>query len=141
MKAITQFKADDGTIFDNSEAASQYESMCENVSEALAPLGPEIANHKGWVQHSPEAVANCWEQFVAIAWPKVKSAFKNDRPDAKDIHPMSYFGRVLDDSDTRCLKNANYRFCCTDKEGREHEQPFYAINGPVAGQVCLQDRR
>lgn len=127
MKSIAIYETKDGTRFDDQSKAEDYERLCEQVATAMLSLGnePDIGDEEIH-EHDPLVVAAAWEKFVAACRPTI-DYYEGLRVPAASIHPMSFFGRVIDDSDKRVLRHANYRFCCIDKRGREWSQPYFAI--------------
>lgn len=147
MKAIIQYKSEDGKIFNSEGECEKHESLVEKLALAMTPLGPEskaVSDGKGWVQHDPANVSKAKKFILQLArpifagnYPKITEAIDNN-PDS--IHPGSIVGRILDDMDTP-VNDGWRRLYRIDSQGREHQQPYYAINGPLPSHVCVEDRR
>jgi len=143
MEQVIKYKAKDGGIFNSSTECQEHELLCYQVQQAMAPLGdcPEaVANGKGWLQHSPQTVIACRQAImdICVARGMAKTFHVFNLP-AKDVHPMSMIGRILDDYGGP-LGHAWYRVRRIDEKGREHQQPYYALNGPDKEQICVEDR-
>lgn len=142
MKAVTRYKTNDGSLFDDEDKAIAHEALCDKIDAVMAPLPPvpeEVERGKGWAQHDPEKVLTardgildiCREQKLDEHYP----VFKNR---GRDVHPMSVVGRILDDVGGP-LNRAWSRFCRIDDQGREHQQPYFAINKPDSDHKCIVD--
>lgn len=123
-----------------------YEAALHAVAEAIKPLGarlPHEINGKGWIQHSQATVLWVKTALLKIVRPQLLShpnIIKAIDEDPASIHPRSVVARILDDLDSPA-KAAWNRLGCIDEKAREHNQPFFAINGPRAEMVCMEDRR
>lgn len=145
MQAITQYKTNDGAIFDSAAAAKKHEKLVELVNKAVEPLGKPLAsaiNYKGWIQHDKKNVDKVKLTLLELArplfndWPKILETLDTN---PLSIHPGSIVGRILDDADYP-INNGWRRLWCIDSEYREHNQPYFAINGPDKGMKCVEDR-
>ncbi len=147
MKQITQFKAKDGKIFNQESDCIDHEAMIDKVAIAMRPLGDEselVKDGKGWIQHDPKNVSATKKALLLLArplfvghYPNITKAIDSD-PDS--VHSGSIVGRILDDMDTP-INDGWRRLRCIDGDGREHQQPYYAINRPNDDHVCVADRR
>lgn len=140
MKKITKYKSIDGDEFDNEQQALERDELVKRVEDAMNPLGERPDNiNDGWIQHDIKDVIRVKCALLELAKPIFKSftkILKAIEDDPESIHPMSSVGRVLDD----CGGPINYawgRLCCIDAQGREHNQPYFAINGPDKGHKQL----
>lgn len=133
MKKIDKFKACDGREFDDAELCEEHERMIERVTAIMATLPPTPENiNEGWIQHDKAKVLAVKRALLKLAkplfkgYPKIEAQIA-ENPDA--IHPMSFVGRLFDDCDTP-INDGWRRLCCIDDKFREHNQPYFAINGP-----------
>jgi len=138
MQIVERYQAEDGTFFEDAALCVKHENLCRVVDLTMAPLGERLANAPGWIQHAPEVVVQCRMDIMELCreqgLAKMFPVFLN-----QDAHPMSAVGRILDDIGGP-LRRAWGRFATIDEQGREHNQPYYAINGPAAEHVCIEDR-
>ncbi len=145
MKTITKYQTKDGREFNDDKSAKAHEFLCTKVANAIHPLGtiPEkVSNGDGWIQHSRASVENTKLALLLLAkplfkgWENLQKAYNND---PLSIHPHSFMGRLLSDCDTPIYSGWN-RLMCIDDKYREHQQPYFALNGPDKGHVCIVDR-
>jgi hypothetical protein len=145
--ATIVYRTADGFQFDSEKAAAAHENLAAKAAAAMAPLGgplPQaVEDGKGWVQHSQSAYQRAHRALCKLTAPHVKSWDKLydaclNAPDT--IHLMGVIGRIMSDS-RGPLSDAWHRLAFIDSSYREHQQPYYAINGPREGQVCVEDRR
>jgi hypothetical protein len=132
VKTITQYKTDDGTIFNSKTKATKHEKLCDEINDVMKPLGKlpkdkncEFGNGGGYLPHDPDVVMQVKVGLVKIAR-RYHSWFKRHKPE--NIHPMSHAGRILGDAGPSPLSHAWSRLCCIDDRGREWGQPYYALN-------------
>ena len=145
MKAITRYQAVDGTEFPTEHQCREYEQLRLLVAGVMSYLGTipdEVKDGKGWLQHDPETVVRCRVGIIRLcrSMPQFDSFPVFRHEPAAEIHPNSSAGRILDDTGGP-LSEAWYRFRCIDDQGREHQQPYFAINGPDDNHECIEDRR
>lgn len=146
MKRVDRYQANDGVLFLTVEEAVERDEIIANVERAMAPLGKrnEDALQRGWVHHRPSAVTEAKIALLKLARPIFKdhtAILKAIDEAPETVHPHSFVGRALDDFNIHPLKNAWYRFRCIDKEGREHNQPYFSMHDPNTQHVCVEDRR
>lgn len=144
--ATLTYTAADGTRFDTEAAAVQYERLVARIAAAMSPLGKapaDVEDGKGWLQHKPDNVRRAKAALCGLiaptledSWPKLAAACR-ETPD--EVHPMGAVGRIICDCDDPFAR-AWSRFCRIDGQGREHQQPFYALNGPQPEHSCVEDR-
>lgn len=146
MKLITQYKAEDGKIFDDADKCGEHERMCVKVAWVMKPLeipaeiAKQVQDGVGWYQHDLEAVHAVREAILALCRPKYAKNFPVFNKHGSKTHPLCVIGRILSDSTDRYdpLGNAWNRFSRIDEKGREHQQCYYAYtNGPEKKHVCL----
>lgn len=137
----------DGTRFDTEEEAKAHEVLVAKINAAMAPLGetPEaVEDGKGWLQHRPANVAKAKSTLCKLIAPQLEADWphlaKAMRQTPQEVHPMSLVGRILSDFGGP-LNNAWGRFGRIDGQGREHQQSYFALNGPGKEHVCVEDRR
>lgn len=146
MTLITQYKTIDGAIFDTEEAAHKHEILVAAIEKAVKPLGKRLEYHKsqeGWVWHKKENVEKAKLDLLKLIRPLAKNfpeLLEDIDKNPLSIHPMSFIGRLLDDNDTP-IKKGWGRLQCIDDLYREHNQPYFALNGPDKDMICVEDRR
>jgi hypothetical protein len=142
MQSITQYKANDGTVFNTEKQALGHEHMLERIELAMRPLGntpPKVVDGKGWVQHTEVNYRKAHRAIMKLASPMFRNFEQFKGCNLDDINPMGIAGRIVCDSDSPLWKPFA-RLSCVDKKFREHQQPYYAINGPDRDHVCVEDR-
>lgn len=133
MKTKTYYLASDGAECESPKAAKARNALLIEIARALAPLGPKVkdrgcqfANGHGYRQHKKADVLKAKTALIAIAKRLVPDKIWANPPE--EIHPMSFAGRLLDDS-SPTLYEAWQRFMCIDERTwREWGQPYYALN-------------
>lgn len=143
IKTITVYEASDGARFDTLTLAEKREKLLADVALAMSPLGsvPKlVSDDKGWVHHTLEAVRKAKHALLDLAAPSLRgiSWYQSDKYD--EIHVQGVAGRIIDDAGGP-VATAWARLRCIDTYGREFNQPYHAINGPVKDHVCIDDRR
>lgn len=143
MKSITKYVSEDGVEFDNEQACAAYEKTCAQVRAVMAPLGikPDLpgcgfANGDGYLQHRPTVVASVRADLLAIADSIMPHRWFKESAADPSVHP-SWAGRMIDEMQGKCLREAWYRFMCMTPDGREYGQPYYANNPDQAKDVRL----
>lgn len=147
MKAITQYKTDDGTIYTTEAAALAHERLSAKIQKAMEPLkltaktNNNVRDGKGWVQHRIETVIHCRDSILDLCCDEgFAKSFPVFKHRGAKVHPMSIIARILNDNGGP-LDVVWNRFCRIDEKGREHQQAYYAMNGHEEGQVCVEDLR
>ncbi len=135
MRPITMYEANDGAIFHTSEAALLRDAVVSRYAETTRPLGPERKlETNDYVQHDPATVAKARASFLRAALSDRTNGREDciRRAEAGETLAQTMIDRILDgDPESRVWS----RFCCIDAEGREWQQPYFAINGNPAGQA------
>jgi hypothetical protein len=149
MKPITQYQADDGSIWDTPEHATAQDHACRVVAEILLPLGPRhksadcsFENGHGYIRHDPATVAGVRSALLAItrkalAW-WFADHLKRHGFEPIDAH-CSWFCRMLEGHHDGPIVDAWHRLGCIDKKGREWGQVGYA-DDPEKGEAFEIDR-
>lgn len=144
MKTKTKYIADDGSEHDTAEAAIKRDELHRKCVEAMSPLGdtPEaVEDGKGWVHHNLATVNACKDRIFEICR---ELGYHNSFPifnrAGSECAGMSMAYRILSDN-RGPLCTAWGRFAQIDAQGREHQQPYYAMNQPSDEHVCIEDRR
>lgn len=140
MKAITQYRAEDGAIFNTPTECENYERLAldaNRIMEAWRPLPDNdqcnFANGGGYYQHDPVLVEETKQRLMSLA----ETAGMSDIPRLRGCH-FSHFLRYLDDADRlRPIREAAYRVMCCDERAREWGQPYYANNPDKGKQIQL----
>jgi len=124
MKAITQYKAEDGTVFSDENQCAQYEKTCKKLDNIMAFMGPvprdkgcTWTNGGGYIPHKPADVENAKNQLLVLA-----------RSMGIDAQGFGILGRYLDDSGNKAMYSAWGRLFNCDSQGREWGQGYYAYN-------------
>lgn len=152
MEAITQYRAIDGSIWNDEATAIGRDELVTCVDAVMLPLGPkwvekecDHANGGGYIQHNPNTVADVHSELLRLAR---KSSKRFDEWVTKqvtkyDVNPADigpdWCGRMLDSDGP--LSSGFYRLMCIDKKGREWGQPYYALHPNEGENRCLDDRR
>jgi hypothetical protein len=143
MEAVTKYKANDGSLWDSESAATERDELIKEVNAAMAPLGERneaMSDGKGWVQHQLETVLRAKDAIIGIV--RARKVIPEDVLQGRAgraIHPFSIVGRYLDDRGGP-LNSAWSRFMSIDEMGREHQQPYFAKNGPDREHYCIETR-
>lgn len=144
MKTVIRYQAEDGATFDTADAAKAHEQLVESIrnAEALTLGTPHklVDDGKGWVQHDVQRVLEFKRRLLRLAEPLLKSYEWYREENFDSVHPGSIVGRILSDANSP-LWGAWSRLMRIDALGREHQQPYYAFNGPLPEHVCVEDRR
>ena len=146
MKTKTVYVANDGCEFSTEKSAIKHEALLLKIKKAIAPLGnipKKVEDGKGWVQHSEANYRLAHRALVKLARPLFKSfgeLYELSKTNPDVINPMGVAGRILSDYGS-CIQVGWQRLCCIDKQFREHQQPYFAINKPDDNHVCIEDRR
>lgn len=135
MKAVTQYQADDGAIFDSEEAAQERDLMIREVDAVMAKLPPRpeaaLSSGKSYLQHAPGDVLAAQAGLARIARRYYTSkhidwVIEADRPAGG-----TFIGRLLCDSDRlQPINRGWWRIECIDEKFREWEQPYFTRNPP-----------
>lgn len=135
MKAITKFQALDGSEFDSEDACRSYESLCAEISDIMVSLPEVKICGAGHFQHEASTVLRIQRALVEI--------FARLHPSLNDHHVewarravvpagMTLIGRDIDDCGEAPLRAAWHRLMRMDRQFREYEQPYYAIQADRA---------
>lgn len=127
MKEVIKhlFVAKDGAEFTDKGECQKYEWLISSIEEIMLPLGkrPTLQNCQ-FFQHSKDVFLSVRDALVCCA------AEECDHPEweakSNTIHQHSILGRILDDRGGP-LRNAWYRLMCFSNDGKEWDQPFFAI--------------
>ena len=140
MEKILKFKAKDGLIFDSEDKCLDYEKIVDLVELSLRNLDDSeeynkdcsFSNGSGFLQHSEKLVIQLEKDLIDIC----NKYFNPKEPFERFNH---YVGRLIDDSNTKCLNKMSYKLMCIDKLNREWGQPYFANNPDKGIQKCLND--
>lgn len=125
----TTFTTEDGATFNTEAEARKHEyylSEIEAIDRKLPRAidsGCEFANGGGFIQHTPEALAN-WLSDVEKLLRKYEGAETADR---WAQNPRGIVGRYLDDGGSPAYAFV-YRVMSIGNDFREWGQPYYALN-------------
>lgn len=137
MKPVLKFQSDDGREFATRELCEQHENLVKQIAilEELHLHGPQHKNiHNGWVQHDTKDVTAFKVAILKLAEPILGGPIR----EPEKVHPHSSVGRMIDDSGS-ILYAPWVRLMSIDEQGREHNQPYFAINGPDSSHACVAD--
>lgn len=145
MRAIKRYQAVDDSEWETAEEAEARDRMVADVTDALSELKPtpDECNWNGYVQQDPDAIQRCREKLHAIAnaegvlkwWiDDQKQSWGKTDADIIALHP-TWQGRMLDGGHVP-LSRAYSRLCAIDEEGREWNQPYYAVNPEKGENIC-----
>lgn len=129
MEAITQYRAEDGSIFSSMVECAKYETLAKRVALAMQPLGESPQLRMGeWVQLDRQACLSAKRGLLVLIrerWKESDYAVLRNPDD--EIHPMSFVGRLVCDCGIRCLERAWCRLMRINWDNyREYDQPYYA---------------
>lgn len=150
MQAITKYKANDGSEWDEPEKAVRRDHLIADVDDVMVSLNPcpddtNFANGHGYVQQDAEQIAKVKANLFTIAnqdgilkwWIDDQKARHGKTDDflINDTH-ASWYCRMLDGSH-RPLERAYSRLCNIDDECREWGQQYFANNPEKGDQIQL----
>lgn len=153
MKPVSRFKADDGSMWDTTEAAEKRDREYAEIERIMLPLGAKYddgackyANGGGYVQHDPDVCAAVWDALLRVAVREASIIAKWDADgklgtgrEALSNHIAGWLLRFLDYSGP--LPSAISRMYTIDASGREWGQPYYRNNpGDAKSQECVWDK-
>lgn len=122
---ITVYEATDGTRWDNEADAVKRDRLDAEVRaiEATIPAPPSGSHNR--VAVDPAAFKAAKTAVVELCRRELPTCdiFKND---PMEIHPMSFAGRLLDETGGP-LRRIWFRFMC-HRDGWMYEQPYFALN-------------
>ena len=131
MKTITVYEVE-GKRFDREEDARVYEHLCQRVSKVMSVLKPrtkEVEDGLAYIEHDKEAVKIAFAQFMGICADVIPSWEKWFVQVAKGERHISHAGRIISECDYHVIRNAFFRFMCTDfVTGYEFQQPYFAAH-------------
>lgn len=133
MKVIYKYQADDGKLFDKEEECVNYELILAQVNKLLnslpSPKKYHLSNGNGYIQHVPGTYAKIKSLLIKLSndWFKPQNPF---------THFNYYLGRIIDDSNMRCLNVLSTKLMCIRDE-KEYDQPYYANHPHEAENVQL----
>jgi len=139
LRTITKYQANDGSEYNNAAAAYARDLLLvetETVMSQLGEIPEDVKSGKGWLQHKINNVNRCRKAIL-----KLCIFYLPDYSDIFHGNPgrNSYVGRILDDNGGP-LCDAWNRLCCIDDHAREHQQQYFANNGPEPDHMCIESR-
>lgn len=143
----TYYIANDGSEWKTEEEALLRDSMfsrVENIMASLKPV-PKDGNFEGYVQQYPSTIEEVKRRLLLVvldsSWlaKDIRSCMAekgwSQEEFTRNVH-AAWFCRMLDG--TRCpLSNAYYRLYRIDDQGREWNQPYFALNPGKGVQECI----
>lgn len=144
MRTIIKYQADDGTEWAEAEAAHQRDRLIADVREATAGIlkpRPETGSFRGYIKQDPARVLQYKAALLRLAQREIPDYVMNEHvADPSSVSNNSILVRILDEGGTtRPIAQAWWRLQTIDDEGREWEQPYYAINPGKGDQVEWQE--
>lgn len=134
MKEVTCFIADDGTLFEERSGCLDYEALCfqlEGLRVRYLRDRPTSFEEGQCIQQESESVLAYQREVIRLALQygvlptdnaNVEFGLIANRPVG-----LSLIGRYLDEGGNRALNKAWWRLMCMDRQFREYEQPYHAI--------------
>ena len=125
MEEVIKYKAVDGKIFDSKEECKRYDVIAKQVGNFFIklPLKGHVSGD-GYILH---------DLNMKIKLNKLTIKLANDWFGEGTFTSMSYtLGRYIDDSNMSCLKRLTYLYMCTDRDGKQWNQPYF-VNNPEKG--------
>lgn len=134
MKTITMYESDDGGLFRDLGACLKRDAEVAICRAVLSPLGDVRLEHNEYVQHDPAVVVAVRAAFVRAAPLKTANGYAEALRAIESGATLatSLIGRLLD---AQPWDRAWGRLCCIDEQGREWNQPYFAINGNPNGRA------
>jgi hypothetical protein len=131
MKTITVYEAE-GKRFDREEDARAYEHLSQRVSKVMSALKPrteEVEEGLAYVEHDKEELNIVLSLLMGICGEVIPSYKKWFDQVAKGQRHISHAGRIISECDYPVIRNAFFRFMCTDfVTGYEFQQPYFAAH-------------
>jgi hypothetical protein len=128
IKEVTRFLASDGSQWNSRTAAEKREKlvkMCDDLVKGTVGKKPTLG-HGSFKQQDPSLHLSFWSGLVEITKKNIKWEDKWG-DDFRKIHPMGLIPRIISDSDLVPLDRLWNRLACFDKNSREWDQPYFAI--------------
>lgn len=130
MRTEIRFVARDGAEFRTEGAAVEHEALIAACDYALLPLGVReiegLRGGAGYVQHEMADFVEAKRRLLgllAAAFP----TYGYESLDPATVSPMGSVGRVASEA-AAPLAKAWGRLGCIDAQGREWEQPYFALH-------------
>ena len=141
MKEIIKYQAIDGKVFDLKEECERYDVIAKEVEEFLKTIldseqfdeGCSFSNGSGYVQH-PENTYNRIEKKLIELSNKYFPFWSKEKPFTQFNYVL---GRIIDDTNTKCLNTLSYKLMTIDTKGREWGQPYFKLHPDEAKNIRL----
>lgn len=139
-ETMTYFVTGDGQRFTDAAAAARHEVLVAEVAEIMAPLGDvpdgtNFTNGHGHIPHTAAALETVRRAVAAIG--------KRERPSwegwdafAEGNCHISWPARMVDNGGPSELRTVIHRLYCTDDQGREWGQPYFASHPDRASDMA-----
>lgn len=138
---FTKFVADDNREFDTELEAAQHNVLLAKIKSIEKLLGgpqnKKVADNKGYYQHTQTNISKAWGLVIELSRPYFKSYENLKNLPADQIHPMGLGGRIISECADDTINKMWWRFSCIDKEGREWQQPYFALNTGTGTQTKI----
>ena len=136
MRIVTRYQSDDGSEWKTEVEARRRDLLCAECMTAQTLLRDPPGSRGGYVQQLRESVRAYKAALIDIA--RRHGVYGLDKvTDPDQVHNQGMVGRFIEDSGLTPLSRAWYRVMCVDAEGREWEQPYYAMNPGTGPDVAL----
>jgi len=125
---VTMYEADDRTRFQDRNEADKYQSAleaCRDIERLLPPR--QNIPHTRWVQH-PIAQYQAWRIALIRLTLKYYPEELPKHVDPMKVRPQGYLARLVRRTRSSRLRKLWHRFACTDDDGREFSQPYFALH-------------
>lgn len=133
------FVADDNTEFTSEQDALNHNALLAKIKAIEFLLGgpqhQKVQDNKGYYQHSLDNIKSAWSHVIDLSRPYFKSYEKLMSAKPEEIHPMGFGGRIIDECSNKPLNKLWWRFSCIDQQGREWQQPYFALNAGKGSQI------
>ena len=128
-ETVTEYVAKDGTRFKDAILAQAYEDELTKVEPILAIIPDSKVEGGFYVQHNVAFLRTIKRRLWEVVLSKYgKSYPKWKEKDADEVSPFSMVGRVLDDCGGPIANAWGKLMRFNFDNGREYEQPYFALN-------------
>jgi hypothetical protein len=131
MRTTTVYEVE-GKRFDREEDAQAYEHLCQRVSRVMSVLKPrtkEVEEGLCYIEHDKKALNTAFSLLMGICGDVIPDWKEWFDQVAKGERHISHAGRIISECDYPVIRNAFFRFMCTDfVTGYEFQQPYFAAH-------------
>jgi hypothetical protein len=136
-KIVTNYEADDGTLFEAKSDCARYEKELKFYNELeqkyLGKRNKKLKDSNYYFQHQSYSVLNGWKELLNF----IKTTHKKDSYIVEAVdNQLSHmkgpfygiFGRVINAAGLDGFKIFSRFGCINFQNFREYQQPYYALN-------------